>query len=191
MITKGVSIPPIRGNIYDSVIQQIAYSISTQSLYFTFKTGFKQEAAEALDAKLVQLFNEKGEANSKPLTTEEVIEAMDIKGRTYLPFQQRRIKSGLSKEEIAYLSEHRDEYPDMDVGRQELDPFAEIKWRRSAKHSCCAAYLGGLEAFPKILEVVFLWAMLLSSCHLCCYVLVIMSRDKNIYTLPNRYNLFT
>jgi cell division protein FtsI/penicillin-binding protein 2 len=48
MITKGVSIPPIRGNIYDSAGQQIAYSISTQSLYFTFKTGFKQEAAEAL-----------------------------------------------------------------------------------------------------------------------------------------------
>lgn len=61
MITKGVSIPPIRGNIYDSARQQIAYSISTQSLYFTFKTGFKQEAAEALAAKLVQLFNEKGE----------------------------------------------------------------------------------------------------------------------------------
>jgi cell division protein FtsI/penicillin-binding protein 2 len=53
MITKGVSIPPIRGNIYDSAGQQIAYSISTQSLYFTFKTGFKQEAAEALAAKLV------------------------------------------------------------------------------------------------------------------------------------------
>ncbi|WP_164685073.1 hypothetical protein [Brevibacillus reuszeri] len=75
-----------------------------------FKTGFKQEAAEALAAKLVQLFNEKGEANSKPLKTEEVIETMDIKGRTHLPFQQRRIKSELSKEEIAYLSEHRDEY---------------------------------------------------------------------------------
>jgi hypothetical protein len=55
--------------------RKVAYS-----LYFTFKTGFKQEAAEALAAKLVQLFNEKVEANSKPLTTEEVIEAMDIKG---------------------------------------------------------------------------------------------------------------
>jgi cell division protein FtsI/penicillin-binding protein 2 len=121
MITKG---PPIRGNIYDSAGQQIAYSISTQSLYFTFKTGFKQEAAEALDAKLVQLFNEKGEANSKPLTTEEVIEAMDIKGRAHLPFQQRRIKSGLSKEEIAYLSEHRDEYPDMEIVEERIRQYS-------------------------------------------------------------------
>ncbi|MBP1996276.1 hypothetical protein [Paenibacillus eucommiae] len=88
--SKDVSIPPIRGNIYDSAGQQIAYSISTQSLYFTFKTGFKQEAAEALAAKLVQLFNEKGEANSKPLTTEEVIEAMDIKGRAHPPPVQSR-----------------------------------------------------------------------------------------------------
>ncbi|MDQ0887989.1 cell division protein FtsI/penicillin-binding protein 2 [Paenibacillus sp. V4I9] len=79
---------------------------------------------EALAAKLVQLFNEKGEANSKPLTTEEVIEAMDIKGRTHLPFQQRRIKSGLSKEEIAYLSEHRDEYPDMEIVEERIRQYS-------------------------------------------------------------------
>ena len=124
MITKGVSIPPIRGDIYDSAGRQIAYSTSTQSLYFTFKTGFKQKAAEALAAKLVKLFNEKGEASSKPLTTEGVIEAMDIEGITHLPFQQRRIKSGLSKEEIAYLSEHRDAYPDVEIVEESIRQYS-------------------------------------------------------------------
>ncbi|MDI4647854.1 peptidoglycan D,D-transpeptidase FtsI family protein [Cohnella hashimotonis] len=123
MITKGVSIPPIRGNIYDSAGRRIAYSISTQSLYFTFKTGFKQKAAEALAAKLVKLFNEKGDERSKPMTTEDVIEAMDIDGITHLPFQQRRIKSELSKEEIAYLSEHRDEYPDVEIVEESIRQY--------------------------------------------------------------------
>ncbi len=123
LITKGVSIPPIRGNIYDSAGRQIAYSISTQSLYFTFKTGFKQKDAEALAAKLVKLFNERGDERSKPLTAEDVIEAMDLDGITHLPFQQRRIKSGLSKEEIAYLSEHRDEYPDVEIVEESIRQY--------------------------------------------------------------------
>ncbi|OKP79989.1 hypothetical protein A3844_27680 [Paenibacillus helianthi] len=77
----------------------------------------------------MELFNEKGEANSKPLTTEKVIEAMDIRGRTHLLSQQRRIKSELSKEEIAYLSEHRNEYPDM-----ERSPSAIVQ-SRPDRHS--------------------------------------------------------
>ncbi|OKP88442.1 hypothetical protein A3848_17795 [Paenibacillus sp. P32E] len=68
----------------------------------------------------MELFNGKGEANSKPLTTEKVIEAMDIRGRTHLLSQQRRIKSKLSKEEIAYLSEHRNEYPDMEIVEERI-----------------------------------------------------------------------
>lgn len=124
LITKGVSIPPIRGNIYDSKGIRIAYSISTQSLYFTLKTGIKQDAAKALAAKLVGLFNQYGDTAAKPLTVDDVVKAMDIKGRTHLPFQQRRIKSGLTKEEIAYLSEHRDEFPDIDIVEESIRQYS-------------------------------------------------------------------
>jgi len=59
MITKGVSIPPIRGNIYDSAGPQIAHSLSTHSLYFTLKTGFKQEAAEEVGYDGIELMYQK------------------------------------------------------------------------------------------------------------------------------------
>ncbi|CAH1221527.1 hypothetical protein PAECIP111891_05218 [Paenibacillus allorhizoplanae] len=49
---------------------------------------------------------------------------MDIKGRTHLPFQQRRIKLGLSKEEIAYLWEHRDEYPGMEIVEERIRHYS-------------------------------------------------------------------
>ncbi|MDG0790699.1 hypothetical protein OMP38_07395 [Cohnella ginsengisoli] len=42
LATKDVSIPPIRGNIYDSAGFPIAYSTSTQSLYFTLEPGTKK-----------------------------------------------------------------------------------------------------------------------------------------------------
>ncbi|MEC0170474.1 hypothetical protein [Paenibacillus graminis] len=70
----------------------------------------------------MQLYNEKAEANSKPLTTEKVIEAMDIRGRTHRPFHNDGSNRD-AKEEIDYLSEHRDEYPDMEIVEERIRQY--------------------------------------------------------------------
>lgn len=122
--TAGVSIPPIRGNIYDSEGNRIAYSTSTQSLYYTLATGTKPEEGRALAARLVQAFNLYGDASVPALTAEEVFEKMDFKGRVHYPFQQRRIKTGLTQKEIAYFSEHRDEFKGIDIVEESIRQYA-------------------------------------------------------------------
>lgn len=125
--TRNVPIPPIRGNIYDSTGKPIAYSSSTQSLYFTLEPGTKKETGQELAAKLVEVFNKYGSKTAKPLTAGEVFDYMDFDGAVHLPFQPRRIKSGLSKEEIAYFSEHREEFKGIDVVEESIRQYSPDK----------------------------------------------------------------
>jgi len=125
--TRDVSIPPIRGNIYDSTGQPIAYSTSTQSLYYTLEPGTKPEAGKELAAKLVQIFDKFGDKSLTPLTLDDVYEDMDFGGRVHLPFQQRRIKTDLTKEEIAYFSEHRDEFKGIDIVEESIRKYSDEK----------------------------------------------------------------
>jgi penicillin-binding protein 2 len=124
MGTREVPIPPIRGNIYDSEGRPIAYSTSTQSLYFTLEPGFKEEQGKQLAALLVGVFDRYGSPDAKKLTAEEVFEYMDFKGKVHYPFQQRRIKSGLTKEEIAYFSENRDQFPGIEVVEESIRQYS-------------------------------------------------------------------
>ncbi len=124
--TRNVPIPPIRGNIYDSEGYPIAYSTSTQSLYFTLEPGTKKEAGQELAAKLVEVFNRYGDPAEK-LTVEEVFSYMDFDGRVHLPYQPRRLKSNLTKEEIAYFSENRQLFKGIDIVEESVRQYSEEK----------------------------------------------------------------
>jgi penicillin-binding protein 2 len=125
--TRDVPIPPIRGNIYDSEGRPIAYSTSTQSLYFTLETGMKEEEGRALAARLVEVFDRYGDPAKKPLTAEQVFEYMDFGGKINYPYQPRRIKTGLTQKEIAYFSEHRDEFKGIEVVEESVRQYSPDK----------------------------------------------------------------
>jgi cell division protein FtsI/penicillin-binding protein 2 len=125
--TRDVPIPPIRGNIFDSEGRPIAYSTSTQSLYYTLEPGTKKEAAQQMAARLVQVFDKYGDKTQKPMTAEEVFTNMDFQGKVYLSYQQRRIKTDLTKEEIAFFSEHREVFKGIDVVEESIRRYSPDK----------------------------------------------------------------
>ncbi|WP_027085587.1 peptidoglycan D,D-transpeptidase FtsI family protein [Cohnella panacarvi] len=120
---RAVPVPPIRGNIYDSEGVPIAYSTSTQSLYYTFDTKTGEEEGRALAIRIVDVFNKYGDKTKKPLTVDEVFEDMDLKGKVYYSYMPRRLKSGLTKEEIAYFAEHKDEFKGIDVVEESIRQY--------------------------------------------------------------------
>ncbi|WEK53434.1 MAG: penicillin-binding transpeptidase domain-containing protein [Candidatus Cohnella colombiensis] len=122
---RSVPVPPIRGNIYDSEGYPIAYSSSTQSLYYTFETKMTEERGRELAAKIVEVFDKYGDKTKKSITVDDVYEDMDLKNRVYYSYQQRRVKSGLTKEEIAYFSEHRDDFPGIDIVEESIRQYNE------------------------------------------------------------------
>ncbi|XID95806.1 peptidoglycan D,D-transpeptidase FtsI family protein [Paenibacillaceae bacterium WGS1546] len=123
--SKPVSVPPIRGNIYDSDGKEIAYSVSTQSLYYTLDMKMKKEQGMELAARLVEVFDRLGDKNVPPLTVEDVYGKMDLDGRVHYSYQPRRLKTGLTKEEIAYFSEHRQEFKGIDVVEESIRQYSE------------------------------------------------------------------
>nr|WP_238357572.1 penicillin-binding transpeptidase domain-containing protein [Cohnella zeiphila] len=124
MTTSKVPIPPIRGNIYDSTGQPIAYSTSTQSLYYTIQPGTKKEEGRELAGRLVEVFDKYGDKTKKPLTAEDVFEDMDFGGKVQPSTQPRRLKSGLTDKEIAYFSEHRDEFKGIDITEESIRQYS-------------------------------------------------------------------
>ena len=124
--TSDVAIPPIRGNIYDSTGQPIAYSTSTQSLYYTIEPGTQEEDGRALAQRLVEVFDKYGDP-AKKMTADDVFEDMDFDGRVHPSTQPRRIKSGLTNEEIAYFSEHKSEFKGIDIVEESIRQYSTEK----------------------------------------------------------------
>lgn len=122
---RSVPVPPIRGNIYDNEGNPIAYSTSTQSLYYTFDTKTSEKDGRELAQRIVDVFDRFGDKTQKPITAEDVFEDMDLKSRVYYSYMPRRLKSGLTKEEIAYFSEHRDEFRGIDVVEESIRQYNE------------------------------------------------------------------
>lgn len=121
---KGIPVPPIRGDIYDSVGNAVAYSVSTQSLYFTpLDLNMKADEGMALAASMVDIFNDLGNKSEKPLTVEKAFDNMDLKNSVHSAFHPRRIKTGLTKEEIAYFSEHRNEFKGIEVVEESIRQY--------------------------------------------------------------------
>ncbi len=120
---KPVPIAPIRGNIYDREGYPIASSSSTQSLFYRIEPGQKPEQVIALAKRLADIFAKYKDKKSPDLTADQVIRRMDVgydinQKETTPPsyaFSPRRIKAGLSKNEIAYLMEHRDEFSGIEI----------------------------------------------------------------------------
>ncbi|MCD9023931.1 peptidoglycan D,D-transpeptidase FtsI family protein [Cohnella silvisoli] len=125
--SKQVSVPPIRGNIYDSNGTPIAYSVSTQSLYYTLDMKMKEADGKALAASMVEIFDKYGAKNAKKLTAQDVFDDMDLNGSVHYSYQPRRIKSGLTKEEVAYFSEHRDQFKGIDVVEESIRQYSQDK----------------------------------------------------------------
>nr|WP_309807169.1 penicillin-binding transpeptidase domain-containing protein [Paenibacillus hunanensis] len=117
--TKSTPIPPIRGNILDaSGKARIAYSTSSQSLYFTMTKNYtlpqnKPELYEIV-GKLKNVFNKYGDPNEK-MTADQIIKAMDIESKVQFGYTPRRIKKNLTNAEIAHFLEHKDQFKGIEV----------------------------------------------------------------------------
>ena len=121
-----VLIPPIRGNIYDSGGQPIAYSTSMQTLYYSIEPGTKKEDSEAMAAKLFKEFQKYGDPKSA-ITLKDIIKNMDLDYKKNTVSVPRRIKSGLTSDEIAYFMENRDLYPGIDIVEESIRHYDTSK----------------------------------------------------------------
>jgi penicillin-binding protein 2 len=117
-------IAPIRGSILDRNGYAIAKSRPVQSLYYRVEgRGKNQDEIIGLARKLEAAFAKLAKPGDKPLTADTILKLMDVgydlnkkptKEPSYFSIP-RRIKADLSREEIAYLSEHRDELKGIEV----------------------------------------------------------------------------
>lgn len=116
--SKSTPIPPIRGNIMDASGEKIAYSTSSQSLYFTLEKNYSleknKEELYGIVSKLKKVFNQYGN-KEETMTADQIIEAMDITYRKNFGYTPRRIKKDLTNEEIAYFLEHKDKFPGIEI----------------------------------------------------------------------------
>ncbi|MEC0230021.1 peptidoglycan D,D-transpeptidase FtsI family protein [Paenibacillus alba] len=131
--TKPISIAPIRGNIYDSKKSPLAYTIPVQSLFFRVEPGQQNEDQVIALARRLKsdVFDKYAKPNSVSPTPEEIVIAMDLgydinQNETKAPsynWVPRKIKSDLSKEEIAYLLERRDEFKWLEVTEESIRTY--------------------------------------------------------------------
>lgn len=123
---KDVPIAPIRGNIYDADGYPIAYTVSSQSLFYQLQLNKKKEETIDLAKRLAEAFVQLADDDKKAAqpSAEEVLSLMDTgfkldgsaaeKSISY-SFSPRRIKTNLLPKEIAYFSEHRDEFEGVEI----------------------------------------------------------------------------
>jgi len=132
--TRTIHIPPIRGNIYDRNGYPIAHTTSTQSAYYRMEPGQTLEHHKELARKLADLFAKYGDYGSEPPpTVEEVFEAMDVgyewngEEKTMMNFryEPRRVKMGLTQEEIAFLMAHPEQFPGIEVTEESVRHYDE------------------------------------------------------------------
>jgi penicillin-binding protein 2 len=113
--TRNDAIAPIRGNIYDSTGYPIAYSTSTQSLYYNIQPGkgYEDKAKETA-RQLEEVFAELGDAKAA-MTYDDIIWQMDLSFTRNIISTPRRIKSGLTTKEVAYFMENRTSFTGVDI----------------------------------------------------------------------------
>ncbi|WP_458121335.1 peptidoglycan D,D-transpeptidase FtsI family protein [Paenibacillus sp. Z6-24] len=118
---------PSRGIIYDASGTKVAYSIPTQSLYFTLNKDYQLEKNKPEFYKIVgdlkRVFNKYGDPD-KRMTAEEIIDAMDITYRKNFGYTPRRIKKDLSNKEIAYFLEHKSDYKGIEVREESIRQYS-------------------------------------------------------------------
>lgn len=128
-----ITISPIRGNIYDLDGYPIAYTTSAESLFYQIVPRQTKEEKIALARKVADLVAKYGNPQYGALDAAEIIKRMDVgfdldgnsaKEPSYT-FQPRRLKAGLTKEEIAYIIEHQDELPGMSIVEESARVYDE------------------------------------------------------------------
>ncbi|WP_239714671.1 penicillin-binding transpeptidase domain-containing protein [Paenibacillus sp. 19GGS1-52] len=135
--TKNAPLAAMRGIIYAAGGEKIAYSTPVQSLYITLtneytakstdketgKVAFTEAAmikANALADRLVTDFSKYGDPNAPKLTRQEVKASLDLEFKKYLGYIPRRIKAGLTSQEVAYFMEHKNQYPGLSIVEESL-----------------------------------------------------------------------
>ncbi|WP_256716566.1 peptidoglycan D,D-transpeptidase FtsI family protein [Paenibacillus odorifer] len=130
--TKFVPLAAMRGIIFAAGGEQIAYSTPVESLYLTLNKEYTAKTTDKvtgetsltekaknksndLAARLVAEFEKYGSADAPKLTQQDVLDLLDLDFKKYLGYVPRRIKAGLTSEEIAYFMEHKDEYPGITI----------------------------------------------------------------------------
>ncbi len=158
---KEVSIPPIRGSIYDSNMEPIAYSTSTQSLYFTLNKNYTKDENKAelnqIIASLKKVFDKYGDPNVPQMTEEDIRYQMDVESRLNYGYVPRRIKSGLTQKEIAYFMQHKEEFKGIDIVEESIrnydpDTVAVQLVGYLKKYKSAINPEGGLDFYRKIEE---------------------------------------
>lgn len=122
-------IAPIRGNIYDASGHPIAYSTSTQSLYYSLQPAIKggksldDQAIEMAD-KLAKVFEKYGNADNM-MTKEDIIRQMDLVYSRNIKSTPRRIKTDLTNEELAYIMENQSEFVGVNLLEESVRNYDE------------------------------------------------------------------
>ncbi|AFH60209.1 peptidoglycan D,D-transpeptidase FtsI family protein [Paenibacillus caseinilyticus] len=125
-------IAPIRGNIYDRQKVPLAYTTSTQSLYFRIEQNQPKDEVVALAQELARIFSLYGRSGEKQPTAEEIIIEMDVgydlnkqetQDKPSYYSVPRRLKTDLSQGEIAYLMEHRDELKWLEIMEESIRQY--------------------------------------------------------------------
>lgn len=121
--TRTTYIAPIRGNIFDSDGYPLASTYSVQSLFFRYGSITKPEELVALAVELERIFTIYGKED-KRIPASEILKRMDVgidmemsetakrPGYSFIP---RKLKSELTKDEIAYIMENRDELLGLEI----------------------------------------------------------------------------
>ncbi|MDQ0060703.1 peptidoglycan D,D-transpeptidase FtsI family protein [Paenibacillus harenae] len=121
--TRNVAMPPIRGNIYDSTGHAIAYSTSTQSLYYSIQPELKRadaiEKAKEMAVELDKVFTKYGDPESA-MTVDDIIRQMDLEFKRNVISTPRRIKSNLTNKEIAYFMENKTSFKGIDIMEESI-----------------------------------------------------------------------
>ncbi|MBD2868084.1 peptidoglycan D,D-transpeptidase FtsI family protein [Paenibacillus arenilitoris] len=147
--TRSVKLPPIRGNIYDSTGYPIAYSTSTQSLYFSIQPELKladaKENAKQMAVQLEKVFSRYGDPE-KAMTVDDIVRQMDLEFKRNTISTPRRIKSGLTKEEIAYFMENRSDFKGVEIMEESVRNYDE--------NSIAVQLVGYLKKYKGVRETV-------------------------------------
>lgn len=126
---KAVPMTPIRGSILAAGGEALAYSTPVQSLYITLQKDYSQSTdrgkqnrpeAMALVNQLKEVFDKYGDPEQDPMSLEDIIKAMDLDYRQNNGFTPRRIKVGLTNEEMAYFLERKDQFPGIEIVEESI-----------------------------------------------------------------------
>ena len=113
-----------QGSIIDASGTKLAYSTASNSLYITLMKDYSKKTdkgkenrpeAEEMAKRLVQAFNKYGDPKAEPITVKKVIKDLDLEYIKHHGYEPRRIKTDLTKEEIAYFMENRAKFPGIQI----------------------------------------------------------------------------